>query len=295
MSYGEFSNIFIYSKRSRNARLILYFYCIFGFLTSANCPAIDFANQIWPVTCTSKTAQSPVDFPRNQAFYFYSDTLGIINTYYSATFSSYAIRSSAEKIGYFGLNGAGYITFMKDKQTADYSLTDIYLYTPSEHSFDDIQSQIEIQFVHKSSSNSILIISLLFDNNATVDNPDLAGFQFTLSGTLSNLRLSSLIKTTDYYYFYEGSTTDSSCAEPVNWVVFNTPYSMSKSQFNGVYKFIINAFPYGNNRPVQLYNRRLTYKTYYSNFLISDMKNRVTYLHSHSLLLLTCLLLLLTL
>ncbi len=51
----------------------------------------------------------------------------------------------------------------ENNQTALFNLNEIDFHAPSEHTFDELNYDLELQFIHKNAGGGIAIVSVFFD------------------------------------------------------------------------------------------------------------------------------------
>lgn len=138
-----------------------------------------------------------------------------------------------------------------------YFLSQIHFHEPAEHTINGIRFPLEVHLVHKSTSNTYTVISIL-----AKEGPKSQLFEFFESFLPINLNktkeihqsldLTSLFPANSDFYTYGGSLTTPPCTESVNWVVFKTPIIVSVDE---ILK-LKNNMPKNNYRNEQpLYDR----------------------------------------
>jgi carbonic anhydrase len=121
-----------------------------------------------------------------------------------------------------------------------YKLKEINLHLPSEHQIDSIQYNSEIQFIHKSTDNKLLIVSVLveykescqdktfykeFFEDLLDDLPNYSNYNKVLfKGEKKKLNLHNLfqkrLKGSNYFYYEGSSTYPTYDKKLVNWIIF---------------------------------------------------------------------------
>jgi carbonic anhydrase len=137
-----------------------------------------------------------------------------------------------------------------------FSLEQFHLHSPSEHTIDGKQFDLEIHFVHKSKQGEVVVVGVLAqaDDKAELDFPlynDLptaSGEQVAFEGTRNPADY--LPKSRDYFT-YDGSFTTPPCTEHVRWIVMKQPLSVPPKLIERFTR-ILNA----NNRPIQHLHER---------------------------------------
>ena len=155
--------------------------------------------------------------------------------------------------------------FHTDLTEVDYTPLYIEFHSPSEHTFDELHSALEMQLVSQnSSSGAISILSVLFDIDAEsqfmteyqkIDEND--GNTYVLLGDLFADFNSSLSEFG--FFMYEGSITHPPCTEGVNWTVLKEIFTLSEDQLEWfTEKIASNDLTYsGNNRAMQSIGSRV--------------------------------------
>jgi carbonic anhydrase len=243
---------------------------------------LDYEKELnWGKTCEKGPNQSPINLPRNRAFYIYA-----VNTYIDSVNYKNFISSSLKYVNgliKFDVPPNSYMILYFQGFVYKYDLYDIFIHVNSEHTFDLKYSNIEIQFVHKKdvlhfslynkskgdpNVHKYMITSFLY--NLGEENSFIQSLNFN-TGKPNNANLNSILSPSlSNFYLYEGSFTYPSCSENVLWMIINEVKSISETQLSLI-KGIIGS-NYGtksNSRRVKPLNSRYIYISEYSNFLIS--------------------------
>jgi carbonic anhydrase len=144
----------------------------------------------------------------------------------------------------------------------EYNLKQFHFHTPSENNINSVEYPLEAHFVHKSKDGKLAVVAVMFKEGKAnlilekiwsklplkVDNK--------INFTLSSDDIKSIIPKDNQHYKFMGSLTTPPCTENVQWLVYETPLSISKEQ---VTKFF-NIFGHTNNRPLQDVNSRVILK-----------------------------------
>lgn len=138
--------------------------------------------------------------------------------------------------------------------STEYSLAQMHFHAPSEHTIDGTPARAEVHFVHKSADGSLTVIGALIQ--AGDDNPAWTPYVEALdtavdASTTTTLDWAALLPNDLVTYRYRGSLTTPPCSEGVNWMVLQTPITLSEAQiaaFTAAYD--------GNARPIQADNDR---------------------------------------
>jgi len=143
-----------------------------------------------------------------------------------------------------------------------YSLEQYHVHVPSEHTIDGKHADMEMHFVHKSSSGKVAVVAVMV--NADSKNPvDLPAYkelptqkgERVVADQVSRNAIDFIPK--DHSYLrYMGSFTTPPCTEGIRWFMMKTPISITPAVLAEV-KGIIG----GNNRPVQKLNDRQVFVT----------------------------------
>lgn len=137
-----------------------------------------------------------------------------------------------------------------------YSLEQFHVHTPSEHTLDGKQFDLEIHFVHKTKSGEVAVVGVFVraDEKADIDLP-LSYDLPTKPG--ERVELESARNPSDFlppsreYFTYAGSFTTPPCTEQIRWYVMKQPIGVPPKALE---RFV--AILKSNNRPVQnLYDR----------------------------------------
>ncbi|EZP32980.1 carbonic anhydrase [Pseudomonas sp. RIT288] len=140
----------------------------------------------------------------------------------------------------------------------EYRLVQFHFHTPSEHQIDHVSYPMEMHLVNQDSDGRLLVIGLFVKegkNNRELASlwkrlPDHENQTLTLSAKDAP-DLGSLVPAASHHVFYKGSLTTPPCTEGVQWVLFEQPIEMSKTQI----RKIRQLFP-DNHRPSQPLNER---------------------------------------
>ena len=141
-----------------------------------------------------------------------------------------------------------------------YALEQFHVHVPSEHTIDGYHTDMEIHFVHKSSSGKVVVVAVMVyaDPNNPVkvpiyqELPQQIGERVVADHASRNPI--DLLPKDHSYFSYMGSFTTPPCTESIRWFVMKTPISIEPEAF-AEFKRIIG----GNNRPVQkLFGRQVS-------------------------------------
>mmetsp|Transcript_135241 Transcript_135241/g.337390 ORF Transcript_135241/g.337390 Transcript_135241/m.337390 type:complete len:932 (+) Transcript_135241:98-2893(+) len=226
----------------------------------------------WKATnpvCGSGQAQSPIDI----------DSSAVTVAAAGAAEASFLSKTSWKPISglrvvnngeYLGFenNQLGYATVTGPNGFPKfYQVTSVALRMPSEHLIDGKQFPAELQVTHKNQKTVLefedddaIITSFLFELGEEskllrqfLSTPVPAVGSYTTIEKPVDLMWALGPALDGSFFKYDGSYTTPSCAEAVQWVVFDTPMTLSLEQWQA----FKSAFPNpSNNRPVQPLNGR---------------------------------------
>jgi carbonic anhydrase len=143
-----------------------------------------------------------------------------------------------------------------------YSLEQYHVHVPSEHTIDGKHADMEIHFVHKSSSGKIAVVAVMA--YADSKNPVNAPLYKELPKQVGESAVADqasrnpaeIIPKDHSYLQYMGSFTTPPCTEGIRWFMMKTPISITPEVLTE-FKGLIG----GNNRPVQQLNDREVFVT----------------------------------
>lgn len=137
----------------------------------------------------------------------------------------------------------------------------------SEHIFDDENSSMEIQFIHRINKASPkyfhnrLAFSIMVE--PTDDESKIDNFLLNIL-PYASFDMNGIMRATNgqSYYHYIGSLTNPPCSQDVNWIVFDKSYYMSSGIYNSIKSVLKQKTGKEfNNRPVQNLGGRKVYKS----------------------------------
>lgn len=190
-------------------------------------------------TCSSGSAQSPIDIKTNEVE---SAESSIEFSYMQSSFNVVDTGHSVEFEDESGQNNIVY----NDEQ---YTLQQIHFHNQSENTIDGNHYPLEGHFVHTNEAGENLVISVMFETGA---NNDVIGDNFTKVGEEVEFDPSALVPSEQSYYSFMGSLTTPPCSENVKWVVFEQPQSISNQQLTEFKEYYTD-----NNRDTQDLNGRV--------------------------------------
>ncbi|MEH7350869.1 carbonic anhydrase [Gottfriedia acidiceleris] len=137
----------------------------------------------------------------------------------------------------------------------NYTLKQFHFHTPSEHTINGKQSDLEIHFINENKKQSIITIGVLVDigrlNKEFQKILNVNPTDEELGGKVVKLNLQPFIPYTSKKFSYTGSFTTPPCTEGIKWIVFNKPIQFSEEQVQSYQNYFKP-----NSRPVQPLNGR---------------------------------------
>lgn len=138
-----------------------------------------------------------------------------------------------------------------------YQLKSFHFHSSSEHTLSGNQLAMEVHFVHQDEKGLMAVVSAFIIEGA--DNPILGEIfnnkpsEKNVEKVVENMTFNPahILPKIQTYYQYTGSLTTPPCTEGVNWVVLNTPVTVSKEQLLQFRKHYPKNF-----RPTQPLNGR---------------------------------------
>jgi carbonic anhydrase len=137
-----------------------------------------------------------------------------------------------------------------------FDLLQFHFHHPSEHLLSGQSFDLELHFVHKSSSGQLAVLGIFVKSG--LENPALAPIWAAMpneetpeTDTGQTISLAELLPAERGFFRYQGSLTTPPCSEGVLWSVFRQPIEASPAQ---IAQFA-DLFPM-NARPIQGLNRR---------------------------------------
>ncbi|WP_167555308.1 carbonic anhydrase [Gottfriedia acidiceleris] len=136
-----------------------------------------------------------------------------------------------------------------------YILQQFHFHTPSEHTINGKQSDLEIHFINQNKKKSIITIGVLVNsgrlNKEFQKILNVKPIDEELGGKVVKLNLQSFIPYTSKKVSYTGSFTTPPCTEGIKWIVFYKPIQFSEEQIHSYQNYFDP-----NSRPVQPLNGR---------------------------------------
>ena len=141
-----------------------------------------------------------------------------------------------------------------------YSLVQMHLHGPSEHTVNGRHFPMEAHLVHVSADKKIAVIAVFVEQGraskamepVVANLPRKRGVEAHLENVTVDLE--RLVAHGRAAYRYNGSLTTPPCSESVTWIVIKDPVQMSAAQIKA-----FAAIVWNNNRPVQPLNGRTLY------------------------------------
>lgn len=143
-----------------------------------------------------------------------------------------------------------------------YALEQFHVHVPSEHTIDGKHADMEIHFVHKSSSGKATVVAVMVhaDSKDPVDVPIYKELPKQVGESVvadqATRNPMDFIPKEHSYFRYMGSFTTPPCPEGIHWIMMKTPISITPAVL-AEFKEILG----GNNRPVQMLNDRQVFVT----------------------------------
>jgi carbonic anhydrase len=141
-----------------------------------------------------------------------------------------------------------------------YDLLQFHFHTPSEHTLEQRQFEMELHLVHKHpETNNLAVLGIFIKEGAT--HPGLSAIwpymplRQAPETTIDHVAIDArqlLPPEITHFYRYRGSLTTPPCSEVVDWVVLEQPIEASKEQIAQLRSAVGT-----NARPVQSLNRRI--------------------------------------
>ena len=208
-----------------------------------------YSNQkAWPtldstfLPCKEGKDQSPIDIVKSKTIsskLAFSIHYAKDRIYLSSNNKEFKIRPD---------KATSYVMFQGKK----YILEKIDVHAPSEHTFDSLQYEMELEFFHtlSSSPEDVLIVSVLYEKSTPNPTVDLLlqvlPEKFNFETKLDIFDISSLITSSSFYY-YIGSLSIPPCTQNIKRIVASKLEPISEKQLD----IFHTRFAYGNARDTQ--------------------------------------------
>ncbi|GEO96385.1 carbonic anhydrase [Kocuria turfanensis] len=195
-------------------------------------------------TCSTGTAQSPIDVPSNAPLSSSPTTLDYTVADFQARDTGHTVELHALSPQRITVDGT------------QYTFKQMHYHAPSEHTVGGTSYEAEFHFVHQSDDDALAVIGVLAtagkDNAAW--SPVIDAVPATRGGNspeVTGLTLTSLLPDSLGHYAYDGSLTTPPCSEGVRWLLLQTPIELSTGQIED-----LRSVHSGNNRPTRPLNNR---------------------------------------
>jgi carbonic anhydrase len=203
---------------------------------------------------TPGMSQSPINFcqrditfvdhlPKIDFSYPHSTDVTLVNTGSPGEFAT--IRADVRA-------GAAHLTL----DGVRYHLEQFHWHTPSEHEVEGRDTPLEMHFVHRPADRPFLVLAVFIERgraNAAID-PLFRELPAQPGGThiVPDVRLLGLLPHKQASWRYSGSLTTPPFTEPVQFIVFTDPITLSTRQIDAFEQL----FGDGNSREIQPLNGR---------------------------------------
>lgn len=213
----------------------------------------DYAPENWgkmsdAQTCSTGKTQSPIDIfdsrtnhklPPLKFDYRHADIKQIVDNGHSLQFN---------------FDSNSHLTY----NNKTYTLVQFHAHEPAEHTINGIRYPLELHFVHQAADHSNLVVAVFVQEgqqNSYFEK--LSVFKKLAKNGSENTDIlfnpEHLYPHNHSYYRYTGSLTTPPCSEPVTWILFRQPITLSIAEIAEIAQYL----PKNNNRPVQPLNNRI--------------------------------------
>ena len=138
-----------------------------------------------------------------------------------------------------------------------YDLKQFHFHTPSEHQMGGQTAAMELHLVHSNDQGEFAVVALLIEENKNKAGQGMSAFEKDLEPMWSffkdsqrqvilSVHLAKLLPSDHHFYRYPGSLTTPPCSETVEWIIFQTPVTLSTERL-AQYKMRFR----NNARPIQ--------------------------------------------
>jgi carbonic anhydrase len=139
-----------------------------------------------------------------------------------------------------------------------FELIQFHFHSPSEHTINEKQYDMEMHLVHKTQDHKFLVIGVLMEkgkHNLHIQKlwdriPNVKNKEAYYQD--DHINIDNLLPSTKEYFYYSGSLTTPPCSENVSWFILKKPIEVSSDQINYFHTFISP-----NARPIQKLNNRI--------------------------------------
>ncbi len=126
-----------------------------------------------------------------------------------------------------------------------YELIQFHFHTPSEHTRNGEQSELELHLVHRSRSGDLAVIGVFIEEGEEANETfgdehrirQLLPCEEAVSYRFAHLKINAetlLPQNRCYYYTYRGSLTTPPCSEGVRWIVLKESLHMSRDEIDAL-------------------------------------------------------------
>ncbi len=273
----------------KNINFFIYFVIIlYSIQRIENKIPYNYGRETWE--CSNTITQSPIDIKfyealsNNNKTIFTEEipTLQFIRTYYPPL-NGEKLDENLEMNIDEKIKAKAYINYRNISCVYDAKKLRVHIF--SEHTFEDVKNDIEIQIMHKKEYNAKAIcpdnlgISIFFSSqNNKVSNvinrfykvnedekEDL--FKRYILSQVSSIELSKYTNDKTGYYWYKGSGTfppnlSFNCKDEVYWILFKKVRDMSEEELKGIITSTIDIYPDGNSRSTGYESKRNSQSIY---------------------------------
>lgn len=202
-------------------------------------------------TCQSGKNQTPINITNT----YKSKTQHKINIHYNTSPHDIIFNGHTVQVNAIADDQSDFIVVDHEK----YFLKQFHFHTPSENEIHGKSYPLELHFVNANAKGQLSVLAVMFNigkantewkklwaNLSPIENEDKVLAQA--------INLKKLLPQNYTYYRFSGSLTTPPCSEGVNWIVFKTPLTLSKSQLEAFKARLSN---HDNHRPIQPTNGRI--------------------------------------
>ncbi|MEM1425774.1 MAG: carbonic anhydrase family protein [Cyanobacteria bacterium P01_H01_bin.130] len=138
-----------------------------------------------------------------------------------------------------------------------YDLKQFHFHTPSEHQIAGQPAAMELHLVHSNTNGAFAVVALLIEENTNKSGRGMSDFEKDIEPVwgffknpqrqvIPSIHLAKLLPRDRHFYRYAGSLTTPPCTETVEWIIFQTPVTLSTERL-AQYKMRFR----NNARPLQ--------------------------------------------
>lgn len=130
-----------------------------------------------------------------------------------------------------------------------YTLVQFHAHEPAEHTINGIRYPLELHFVHQAADHSNLVVAVFVQEGQQNSYFEKMSVFKKQAKKVAKIPISifnpeHLYPNNHSYYRYTGSLTTPLCSEPVTWILFRQPITLSKAE-------IAQYLPKNNNRTIE--------------------------------------------